>query len=210
MVSLRALVDFISPREDEFIYATVSFLKQRFQTPAHSANAEVIFNDEDATFLFEFTNEGDTKFDPALLLKLNQTLHLTILKQRKNEKAVVMGTKNLDWRAVLHSNSVEINAEILPIDLAKTGALCVAQLHLDLLPALSSKAEALSEEAVVKQQSLERRYESEALQQFLEYANNWWTEYKAIRHAHKTRLVKIFAETDDREASVYKPVCQMV
>jgi hypothetical protein len=31
-----------------------------------------------------------------------------------------------------------------------------------------------------------------------------------IRPSHKNRLVKIFAETDDREASVYKPVCSLV
>jgi centrosomal protein CEP76 len=31
-----------------------------------------------------------------------------------------------------------------------------------------------------------------------------------IRNSHKTRLVKIFAETDDREASVYKPVCSLI
>jgi len=31
-----------------------------------------------------------------------------------------------------------------------------------------------------------------------------------IRHSHKNRLVKIFAESDDREACVYKPVCSMV
>lgn len=31
-----------------------------------------------------------------------------------------------------------------------------------------------------------------------------------MRPSHKTRLVKIFAETDDREASVYKPVCALV
>jgi len=31
-----------------------------------------------------------------------------------------------------------------------------------------------------------------------------------IRASHKSRLVKIFAETDDREASVYKPVCQLI
>jgi len=88
---------------------------------------------------------------------------LTILRQRKNEKAVVIGTKNLDWRAVLHSSSIEINAEILPVDLAKKGALCVAQLHLDILPSLG-KIEALSEEAVDKQLSLERKFESESLQ----------------------------------------------
>ena len=31
-----------------------------------------------------------------------------------------------------------------------------------------------------------------------------------IRHSHKNRLVKIFAETDDREASIYKPVCSLI
>lgn len=61
--------------------------------------------------------------DPALLLKLNQSIHVTILKQKRSEKAVVLGTKNLDWRAVLHSNSVEINAEVLPVDLAKSGPM---------------------------------------------------------------------------------------
>ena len=34
MVHLRALVDYVNPRDDEFIYATISFLKQRFQTGA--------------------------------------------------------------------------------------------------------------------------------------------------------------------------------
>ena len=61
-----------------------------------------------------------------MLLKLNQTLHVTILRQKKNEKAVVMGTKNLDWRAILHSNSIEVNAEILPVDLTKQGAMGLA------------------------------------------------------------------------------------
>lgn len=89
--------------------------------------------------LFDFTlpESGAAAFDPAMLLKLNQSVHVTILKQRKNEKAVVLGTKNLDWRTVLHSNAIEINAEVLPVDLAKQGSMCVAQVHLDLLPPLS-------------------------------------------------------------------------
>lgn len=77
------------------------------------------------------------------------------------------------------------------------------------MPTLN-KNEVLHEEAVMKQLSLERKFESEGIQKFLEYANEWWNEYKMIRHSHKTRLVKIFAETDDREASVYKPVCSLV
>jgi len=52
-----------------------------------------------------------------MLLKLNQMIHVTILKQKKGEKPIVMGTKNIDWRPLLHSNAIEVNAEILPIDL---------------------------------------------------------------------------------------------
>ena len=70
--------------------------------------------------------------------------------------------------------------------------------------------EVLNEDMVLKQQTLERKFEQESLQKFLEYANEWWNEFKMIRHSHKTRLVKIFAETDDREASVFKPVCSLI
>lgn len=61
-----------------------------------------------------------------------------------------------------------------------------------------------------KQISLESRFEQESVQKFLDYANDWWADFKSIRPQHKTRLVKIFAETDDREASVYKPVCSLI
>jgi hypothetical protein len=44
----------------------------------------------------------------------------------------------------------------------------------------------------------------------LDYAHDWWNDFKQIRPAHKNRLVKIFAETDDRESSVYKPVCSLI
>ena len=75
---------------------------------------------------------------------------------------MVVGTKNIDWRAVLHSSSIEVNAEILPVDLAKQGALCVAQIHLDLLAPLA-RQEALNEDTVDKQLTLERKFEAESL-----------------------------------------------
>ena len=73
-----------------------------------------------------------------------------------------------------------------------------------------SRTELLLEENVEKQLNLENKFEQESIQKFLDYANEWWCDFKAIRHSHKQRLVKIFAETDDREASVYKPVCSLV
>ena len=123
------MVEMVTAREDEFVYATVSFLKQRFQTEAYPAGTDIVFGEEDGCMMFEFgQNEGErigNSMDPAMLLKLNQHIHVTILKQRKNEKAIVLGTKNLDWRAVLHSNAIEINAEVLPVDLTKQGTLCL-------------------------------------------------------------------------------------
>ena len=144
-----------------------------------------------------------------MLLKLSQPVHFTILKHRKNEKPVVIGTKSVEWRHILYSNQVEINADILPISLTQQGSLGLLQLHLDICPPLS-QLELLSEETVTKQMSLERKFEQETVQTFLDYANDWWQDYRNIRPSHKTRLVKIFAETDDREASVYKPVCTLI
>lgn len=72
------------------------------------------------------------------------------------------------------------------------------------------RTELVTEEQVLKQQELEKKYEQNAVKEFLEYANAWWAEFKEIRPTHKARLVKIFAETDDREASVYKPTCSLI
>jgi hypothetical protein len=70
--------------------------------------------------------------------------------------------------------------------------------------------ELLIEESVNKQISLETRFEQESIQKFLDYANDWWSDFKSIKPQFKSRLVKIFAETDDREASIYKPVCTLI
>ncbi len=71
-------------------------------------------------------------------------------------------------------------------------------LVLDLCPTLT-QMELANEELVDKQQTFEMKHEHESIQRFLDYANDWWNDYKSIRSSHKTRLVKIFAETDDRE-----------
>jgi len=139
----RAFVDFVNPRDDEYLSVAVSFLKNRFHTKHARAACEVSF---DETFIFEFEGEhGSAKFDSALMMKLNQPVHLTILRHRRNEKAVVLGTKNVDWRSLLYCNSVEINAEIQPVDMTHKGSLGVILLNLDLIPNLL-KSELLNED----------------------------------------------------------------
>ena len=137
----------MNPRDDEHISIAVSFLRNRFHTKHQRAACEINF---DETFIFEFEGDyGNAKFDASLLLKLNQSIHLTILRHRKNEKPVVIGTKNIDWRSLLYCNSVEINAEIMPVDLTHKGSLGVVLLNLDLIPNMM-KSDLCGEEQVQK------------------------------------------------------------
>lgn len=89
-------------RSDESLSISVSFLKSRFHTKVVQCSTDPIF---DETFMFEFVGDQENiKFDASMLLKLNQPVHITILKHRKNEKPVVLGTKCLDWRSLLYCN----------------------------------------------------------------------------------------------------------
>jgi hypothetical protein len=115
LVKGSAFADFVNVRTDESVSVAVSFLKNRYHTRMVQCSTDPLF---DETFLFEFVGNNDQiKFDAANLLKLNQPIHITILKHRKNEKAVVIGTKSIEWRPLLFCNQVEINAEVLPISL---------------------------------------------------------------------------------------------
>jgi CEP76 C2 domain len=147
LVRGSAFADFVNVRTDESVSVAVSFLKNRYHTRMVQCSTDPLF---DETFLFEFVGNNDQiKFDAANLLKLNQPIHITILKHRKNEKAVVIGTKSIEWRPLLFCNQVEINAEVLPISLTQKGSLGVLTLHLDLVPNLS-QSELINEDAVNK------------------------------------------------------------
>ena len=123
VVKGSAFVDYVNVHPDEHIQITVSFLKQRCETKLVQSSTDPVFEE---TFMFEFVGEDESiRFDASMLLKLNTPLHLTILKHKKNEKPVVLGTKNLDWRSLLFCNQVEMNAEILPVSLTHKGSLGV-------------------------------------------------------------------------------------
>jgi hypothetical protein len=116
VVKGSAFADFVNVRSDESISISASFLKNRFHTKQVQCSTDPVF---DETFMFEFVGDDENiRFDAAMLLKLNQPIHITILKHRKNEKDIVLGTKCLEWRSLLYCNQIEINAEVLPISLA--------------------------------------------------------------------------------------------
>lgn len=108
--SARAFVDFVNPRDDEYIQIAVSFLRSRYLTRQVRANSDLEFNE---TFVFEFeTEQGQSRLDADKLLWLNFPIHITVLRHRRNERPVVIGTKNIDWRTLLCCNTCEINSEI--------------------------------------------------------------------------------------------------
>jgi centrosomal protein CEP76 len=42
-------------------------------------------------------------------------------------------------------------------------------------------------------------------QDYIKYANDWWEDFKNIRSAHSSRMIKLFVPTEDRESYNYKP-----
>jgi centrosomal protein CEP76 len=60
------------------------------------------------------------------------------------------------------------------------------------------KEELIGEHIITEQIQFERKHEQDSLKEFYEYANQWWEEYKLLRESHKSRLVKLFAECEDR------------
>lgn len=69
----------------------------------------------------------------------------------------------------------------------------VLQVEMELIPSL---AEALSEDVLLTQISLEKSRQAEKERMFLVYAKQWWKEYLQIRDSHRERLIKMFAQVN--------------
>lgn len=176
-------------------------MDQRFISKPVPANTDPIFD-------FWSTFEIPTFLDSLNLLTMSTPLVVVIQKQRIDERAIVISTEKVDWRELLANNSIEITKEMQPVDLKHKGSLGIIYIQLDIHPYLN-KDQLLQTSVVKKQQDLENKFESESYQQFLDYAKEWYSEYKSIRASHTKRLVKIFAQTDDR-SSIYTPTWSLI
>lgn len=196
-----SFVDFVSPKEDEYLKISVSFMDQRYSSNPVPATTDPMF---DFTVSFEIPSY----LDPNSLVTAATPMIIVLQKQTLEERAVVLSTERIDWRDLLANNSIEVTKEMQPIDLKHKGSLGLLYIDLDIHPYLS-KDQLLPSSTVRKQQDMEKKFEAEAYQQFLEYAKEWYGEYKEIRASHHKRFVKIFAETDDR-SSIYTPTCSLI
>jgi centrosomal protein CEP76 len=171
-------------------------LDQRFSSNLIPASTDPVF---DFTISFEIPSH----LDPTSLLTAATPLIVILQRQKMEERPVILSTERIDWRDLLANNSVEITKEMQPIDLKHKGSLGILYIDLDIHPYIS-KDKLLNTATVRKQQELEKKFEAESHQQFLDYAKEWYSDFKEIRASHSKRLVKMFAETDDR-SSIYTP-----
>jgi hypothetical protein len=117
--------------------------------------------------------------DPHYLMRLNSPLVVVIQRQRGDERPVVISTDKIDWRDILCNNSLEITREMQPVDLKHKGSLGILTVEMDVHPYLS-KEELLTVDTVKKQQDMEKKFETEQIGNFLEYAKDWYMDYKGI------------------------------
>ena len=87
-----------------------------------------------------------------------------------------------------------------PVSRVLKGSVGIIHLEIDLEPGFS-KSECCSKLLVKNQQDSEKKLTFESGSKFLEYAKDWDIEYKSMRKPHKGRLVKIYVETDDKNAA---------
>ena len=95
-----------------------------------------------------------------------------------------------------------------PVSRVLKGSVGIVHLEIDFEPGFK-KSELCSQLLVKNQQDSEKKLETESGSKFLEYAKDWDMEFKGMRKSHKERLVKIYVETDDRNAA-YRPTCSLV
>lgn len=202
--------DYIEPRNDEYLSLSISYQNQRYTSSPVTCSTDPVF---DLTIHFELQGSYDTH----TMLKENEPLVLVLQKQRENERPVILSTSLVDWRELLAHNSVDIDIgellnfmylEMKPTSRLLKGSVGVINLELDFEPGFT-KSELCSKLIVQNQQDSEKKLDSEAGAKFLEYAKDWDMEYKGMRKSHKNRLVKIYVETDDRNAA-YRPSCSLI
>ena len=137
-----AFVDYIHPREDEYLKISVSFLDHRYSSELIPCSTDPVF---DLSISFEVPG-----IDPLSLLNLKSPLIIVLQKQSREDRPVVISTEKVDWRDILSNNSLEIMREMQPIDLKHKGSLGVLTIEMDVHPYLS-KDELLPVDRVNKQ-----------------------------------------------------------
>ena len=215
----KSFLDYLDAHAQVEFVISISFQRQRFRTVPVPASADPIF---DETFVLDLSGQaakpsatGATGLiDLHKLLKLNSPVHIVLLKLTTEAgltKTTIMASKSVEWRYLLSSAQIELNCELHSLDRTRAKAkIGVLQLHLDLLPKPKMGERLLHEHLIEQQLVLEEKYETESVQQYIDYTTQWWKDFKNAVSAPENRIVKLFVSTDDIENNSYKPACSVL
>ena len=180
----------------------ISFLRQRFSSRKVQCTVDPVF---DESFLLSFSAPDGSNVELATLVKLQAPIHIVVVKEQGGSREV-LAVKAVDWRLFLSVATLQFPVEMMGIGARAKFAVGILYFQVDMLPKPTS-AQLLPDRLITEQLSLEQKYTRDITHSFFEYTTEWWRDYKQIRPSHNTRLVKIFAETEDGSQ---QPVCALV
>lgn len=198
----KAFLDYIDNHDTGMnLQVHISFLQQRYSSRTVQCSAEPVFDD---SFLLNLA-PNDSVVDFTTLVKLQAPIHIVVTVEKAGKKEII-ATKNLEWRLMLSTSSLSYPVELSGCGTKSKVSIGILFFQMDVMPK-AKRGDFISDRLVNEQISLEKKYEREAAHAFFEYSNEWWKDYKQIRHGFDKRLVKIYAESED---GTYKPVSTLV
>lgn len=188
----------------------ILFLGQRVKSKKFNCSSEI--NLDQAFFLDFNPTNLDINIDFDNLLRVSSLIHIVIIKIDNSEeesKREIISTKLIEWRWVLCYGTWKVKVDLFSHMNSSKNNIGNINMTISLVP-LTSKKELLSEKIVFDYINAEKRYLHNTHQDFVKYSNLWWEDFKNIRNSHSNRIVKIFANSEDKENYSFKPSCSLL
>jgi len=109
----KDFTDYEKNVKDKAILCSIATSTQRFVIESTQASTKPEFNKE-----FTFKMRKSEKFDLEEVMRENEPLNLVLIeKNNKTKKQVIISTKRIEWRHILHCKSIEQEILLTRMDL---------------------------------------------------------------------------------------------
>ncbi|KAL9642610.1 hypothetical protein ABK040_009690 [Willaertia magna] len=189
-------------KTDEKMICFLSFKNQRFVSHPVSCTCSPIFEEDflidlevDCCSNNQFTDNDVNDEGVGQLLQMNSPVDIVVITVDSDGRTRYIGGHRLEWRRVLKKGVILMTVELgggqgIESKVAKG----ILEIRLELLPRPSAF---VTQNEIAQQLSIERNRDLQAEREFYMYCKQWFDEFSQIRDAHKRRIVKLYAETED-------------